>query len=60
MSKWSYGSSNEITSLLIAPNRDLAAEVNTALANHRAFQVLGEIKEYPTLQSLEVRLRQLM
>lgn len=59
MGNWSYGSDKEITALLIAPNRDLANEINSALALHRSFQVLGEIKEYPTLQSLEVRMRQL-
>ena len=59
MGNWGYGSSQEITALLIAPDRALAGDVNAALSEHRAFQVLGEIKEYPALQSLEVRLRQL-
>jgi pilus assembly protein CpaE len=44
---------------MIAPDRELAAQFARSLAETRAFQVLAEIRSYPSHQVLEMRLRQL-
>lgn len=44
---------------MIAPDRGLAAEFTAALSSARVFQVLSELKNYPTEATLEIRLRQL-
>ena len=49
----------DLTALLIAPDRELAAEFAASLRNSRAFQVIAELKSYPPLQTLEIRLRQM-
>ena len=49
----------ELTALLIAPNRELAQQFSKTLAATRAFQILAELKAYPGRQTLEMRLRQL-
>ncbi len=49
----------ELTALLVAPDRELASRLLATLAGARSFQVLAELKSYPTLQTLEIRLRQL-
>lgn len=49
----------ELTALLVAPDRELASRLLATLAEARSFQVLAELKSYPTLQTLEIRLRQL-
>jgi len=51
--------SQEITALLISPNREIADQFSSTLAITRAFQVVGDLKNYPTLQILDMRLRQL-
>jgi pilus assembly protein CpaE len=48
-----------ITALLIAPDRELAQDFLNALPKTRAFQVLADLKTYPTAQTLEIRARQL-
>lgn len=48
----------ELTALLIAPDRELAAEFTSALKLSRAFQIISELKTYPSQQTLEIRLRQ--
>src|SRR5438067_9828042 len=48
----------ELTALLIAPDRDLAQEFANSLVQSRAFQVISELKTYPSQQTLEIRLRQ--
>ncbi len=50
---------SELTALLIAPGRELAAEFKARLAETRAFQILAELKSYPGEQALEMRLRQI-
>lgn len=47
-----------LTALLIAPDRELAGRFTATLGRSRAFQVLAEIKAYPTPQVLDMRLRQ--
>ena len=49
----------EITALLISPNREIADQFSKTLAITRAFQVIGDLKTYPTAQVLDMRLRQL-
>lgn len=48
-----------LTALLVAPDRALASRLREALAEGRSFLVLAELKSYPPLQTLEIRLRQL-
>jgi pilus assembly protein CpaE len=48
-----------LSALLIAADRDLAHALETALQPTRCFEVLSDLKEYPTEQTLEIRLRQL-
>lgn len=49
----------EITAVLIAPNRDLAQQFLATLPQTRAFQILADLKSYPSAQTLEIRARQL-
>jgi pilus assembly protein CpaE len=51
--------SAQLTALLIAPGRALAHVFTTSVAASRAFQILAELKSYPSQQVLEMRLRQL-
>jgi len=53
------GTGDPLTALLIAPNREMAQEFSRTLPETRAFQILGELKTYPSRQTLEIRLRQL-
>lgn len=53
------GNGKEITALLISPDRKLAEQFTNSLATNRIFQLVGEIKTYPALQTIEMRLRQL-
>ena len=48
-----------LTALIISPNRELAQDFASSQAEARAFQMLGDLKSYPTQQTLELRLRQL-
>lgn len=48
----------DLPSLLIAPNRKLAEEFLATVARVRAFQILGDLKSYPSAQALGMRLRQ--
>ncbi len=49
----------ELSAVLIAPDRELASEFCHAAGEARAFQILADLKRYPTEQTLEIRLRQL-
>ncbi len=49
----------QLTALMIAPGRDLSQQFTASLAESRAFQILAELKTYPSQQVLEMRLRQL-
>jgi pilus assembly protein CpaE len=48
----------ELTALLIAADRQLAQQLNDTLRESRTFQVISELKAYPSRQTLEIRLRQ--
>ncbi|HSW50822.1 MAG TPA: hypothetical protein VLH09_11640 [Bryobacteraceae bacterium] len=49
----------ELKAVLIAPDRQLAGHFLSALADTRAFQILADLKKYPSEQALDIRLRQL-
>jgi pilus assembly protein CpaE len=49
----------ELAALMIAPDRDLAAQFTATLGDTKAFQILAELKNYPPKQTLDMRLRQL-
>ncbi len=49
----------QLTALMIAPGRELSRQFTASLAGSRAFQILAEMKAYPSQQVLEMRLRQL-
>ncbi len=53
------GKTSELTALLIAPDRDLAATFTATLPETHAFQVLADHRSYPPQQTLDIRLRQL-
>jgi pilus assembly protein CpaE len=48
----------EQTAVLIAPDRELARQFQLALHEARSFQIVSDLKKYPTAQMLEIRLRQ--
>ena len=50
---------SELTSLVISPNRELAQQFSATLPVTRAFHILAEMKSYPPIQTLDIRLRQL-
>jgi len=54
-----HGKPQELVALLIAPDRELARQFNASLPHTRAFQVMADLKSWPTRQALEIRLRQL-
>jgi pilus assembly protein CpaE len=49
----------ELTALLIAPDRQLADQFLATLPRNRSFQILADLKSYPSAQALDIRLRQL-
>lgn len=48
-----------LTALLIAPDRELAESFHQSVSRSKLFQIIGEQKAYPNLQTLEMRIRQL-
>ncbi len=48
-----------LTTLLISPDRELAAQLGATLEESRAFQIVSDLKEYPAANGLEIRMRQL-
>lgn len=48
----------ELIALLICPDRALAQSFTDTQAESRAFQIVADLKSYPTVQALEVRVRQ--
>lgn len=55
----SSGKDMQLTAILIAPHRQIADQFSRTLPQTRAFQILADLKAYPTVQTLEMRLRQL-
>jgi pilus assembly protein CpaE len=52
-------SQRQLTAILVSPDRELAAQLMSSIANARSFQVLAEFKTYPARHTLDIRLRQL-
>src|SRR5215468_10339226 len=48
----------ELTALLIAQKRDMAEQFTRAAAQVQAFQILADMKSYPALQALDMKLKQ--
>ncbi len=49
----------ELTALLVCPNRALAQQFTTAVAENKTFNIVADVKSYPTPQALDMRVRQL-
>jgi pilus assembly protein CpaE len=49
----------ELVALLICPNRGLAQQFSATIPETKAFNLIADIKRYPTAQQLDQRLRQL-
>ncbi len=49
----------ELTALLICPNRQLAQQFSGTLSENKTFNILADVKAYPTSQALDMRVRQL-
>jgi len=47
-----------LRAVLIAPDRELAGQLCRTLPETRAFQIVADLKKYPSEQTLEIRLRQ--
>lgn len=47
-----------LTALAIVPDRELGAQLSSALDRTRSFQILSEFKAYPSPHTLEMRVRQ--
>jgi pilus assembly protein CpaE len=55
----SQGSTDiELTAILVCQDRDLAAAFTRSVDKSRAFQIMSDLKAYPSRQTLEIRLRQ--
>ena len=52
------GKAAELRAVLIAPDRELAGQLCRTLPETRAFQIVADLKKYPSEQTLEIRLRQ--
>lgn len=48
----------ELTALLICPDREMAQQFVAAVGSTRAFRIVADLKSYPAMPALEVRLRQ--
>jgi len=54
-----HGRPQELVALLIVPDRELARQFSATLPRTRAFQIMADLKSWPTEQALSIRLRQL-
>ena len=59
MASYAIKQGAELTALLICPNRSLAQQLTSTLADNRTFNILADVKAYPTPQALDMRVRQL-
>lgn len=51
--------SPELTALLVAPDRELAEAFTATLSETHAIQILSDLRNYPSAQTLDLRVRQL-
>ena len=59
MASYAIKQAPELTALLICPNRALAQQFTSSLADNKTFNILADVKSYPTPQALDMRVRQL-
>ena len=59
MASYAIKQAPELTALLICPNRTLAQQFTSTLTDNRTFNILADVKSYPTPQALDMRVRQL-
>ena len=57
-SKWGARGA-QITALLISPNRRIADQFLESLGRGRAFEILADLRAYPSVSNLDTRIRQL-
>jgi len=58
MSHYKNSRDAAVTALLISPDRKLSEGFLASVQEQRGFEVLAEIKEYPTANTLDIRIRQ--
>ncbi len=59
MASYAFKPGPELTALLICPNRALAQQFTATLSDNKTFNILADVKSYPTPQALDLRVRQL-
>ena len=59
MSQVSNWKQPEVTALLVCPDRSLAQQFSSTIAELKALNILADLKEYPTSPVLDQRLKQL-
>lgn len=59
MGAYAIKQGTELAAILICPNRSLAQQLTSTLAENRTFNILADVKSYPTPQALDMRVRQL-
>ena len=58
MAGYDLTNESELAAVLLCPNRDLAAQFSAATRETSPFTIVADVKEYPSAQTLETRLRQ--
>ena len=53
MGSYAIKQAPELTALLICPNRALAQQFTTSLGDSKTFNILADVKSYPTPQALD-------
>ena len=48
----------ELMALLICPNRSLAQQLSASMPHAKAFEIMADLKRYPSARQLDTRLRQ--
>ncbi len=59
MDAYRKGREQTLTALLICPDREISESLQAAVNEARAFQILAELRAYPSPSTLEIRLKQL-
>src|SRR5436190_19400342 len=49
----------QITALMISPNRRIAEQFLESLGRARAFEILADLRAYPSVSNIDTRIRQL-
>ncbi|MCC7234777.1 MAG: P-loop NTPase [Bryobacterales bacterium] len=54
-----HGRESALSAFLICPDREISSQFQRSQQEARAFEVVGELAEYPARNTLEIRLRQI-